>query len=55
MAILRPDFSKVDRNEFPRFRSPGGEQYLRIIFNLVMTFDSMIEFKLEYKGQYSIS
>jgi len=51
LAILKPDFSGVEKSEFPRLRSPSGEEYLRINFNLVMTFDTMIAFKLEYKGR----
>jgi len=50
LAILRPDFSSINRTEFPLLKSPGGQDYFRINFNLVMTFDTIIEFKLEYKG-----
>lgn len=55
IAYLRPDLSKIDRSEFPRLTSPSGEEYLRISYDLAMTFDNMIEFKLEYKGGSSLS
>jgi len=51
LAILRLDFSAINKSEFPKLRSPAGEKYFRINFNLVMTFGTMIAFKLEYKGQ----
>lgn len=53
IAYLHPDLSKIDRNEFPRFKSPDGkEEYIKISFELAMTFDNMIEFKLIYKGEF---
>jgi hypothetical protein len=52
IAIMRPDLSSIPRKSLPRGDSPRGK-FLTVQYELVMSFDTIIEFKLKYKGKFT--
>ena len=48
---MRPDLSSIPRQALPRGTSPRGD-FLKVEYELVMSFDTVIEFKLRYKGTF---
>jgi len=50
VAVLKADFTKVPKNEFQVITTSQGEHY-RISYDIQMTLEAMISFKLVYKGK----
>ncbi|KAI9774152.1 MAG: hypothetical protein M1840_005245 [Geoglossum simile] len=51
IGLLTPDLSRIPRSEFPRISSPGGDYY-KVLYEVVMRFDTVIEFQLKFQGRY---
>lgn len=49
LVKLNSNLSFIDRATLPKYDSPRGKYY-RLSFNLVMRFDTLIKFSLEYEG-----
>ncbi|KAI9865467.1 MAG: hypothetical protein M1813_002357 [Trichoglossum hirsutum] len=49
VATLKPDLSLIDRSGLQKFSSPAGEYY-KVSYQLEMSFETTISFKLKYKG-----
>ena len=50
VAVVYPDLSKIKRSELPKIRNSAGEYYYKVSYSLEMSFDTMIHFRLKYKG-----
>jgi hypothetical protein len=49
VAVLKADFSQVPSSEFEIVATSHGEHY-KVEYDIEMTFEAMISFKLKYKG-----
>lgn len=54
IAILKPDLSVIPRQEFQEKRSfHSREKYYKVQYDLEMSFDTTISFKLRFNGKRS--